>query len=295
MKLISTLLLFCFVTLSCSNVPLDELPYGASVHGIEFHENSKIVEYYSMLQSGSKPENLKGWAMVTQSLNETWQLTTPDDFSIVSSKEDVSLWLAAFASTMNLVAPGMREFKYHLTTVPSGMTYWVKTKHHYTESLMPLEFVVFTARKELDKEVFVEILRTFSHEQYHIYQRLDLDTKPEDNISTEAFSYFVQSCVMNKAFGEVSGIGEEHTSINEYVAENPSRTELQSAMQVNANTNDVVQHSLAGQVIIRLLFQQVMDQPNKKPADFSTELDLLCTKFGANTPTNWEQLLDLYE
>ncbi len=302
MKIVALLTGLLVFTTSCVQIPLKKIPIGAEVHSVVLNERRQHIDYISIDQSGGVPTMIDQHPLSKLDItNGSWDISVSQSLTGITEVDAVAAWLAEYVRVMRVLTPDLRPSSYELIIVPTTLTYRSQRRRAYSSTLMPISFV-FSAREDAaTKAVFLRVLRILAHEQYHIYQKLDIAAAPVDRISKETLAIFVDSCVTNAIFQEVRDPASYDTGLRDFILTNPTRAKLQSVIAKNTraedlipNSEDLIQNYLAAAIVVRYLFDIMMEKPSRVPVDFSAELDKLCHAFGANTPTTWEGLLDLY-
>ncbi len=297
MKIILLITSVLLLVVSCVQMPLKKVHLGANIHTFALHERQQKIDYISIRNNGDRPINIADHPVTSPKLqNSNWSLSISTRLEALTDVEMVEFesWARQYEQAMKVLAENIRPSTYELTIVPMAVTYRSQVRKKFNSSLLPISFVFSVPADSTARATFQRVFSILSHEQYHIHQRLDIEVSPLDIISSEALTSFVSSCVSNTIFTEVSDPGDSVPSIGEYILGKPTRDELRTAMAVNAKTEDVIQNNLAGKLVVRYLFDILMEKSTKDPDKFSAELNDLCRAFGANTPTTWEGLLDLY-
>ncbi len=295
MRIVLILMGVLLLATSCTHFPLKAVPLGASIHSYVIHERQQRIDYISTRQNGGTPIKIDDHPIYTPDMQiNNWELSISTKLEGVTEFEMFELWTRQYENIMRILASNIRPSSYEIIIVPLTLTHRTQLRREYTSSLLPISFVFSVPIDSTSRAAFQSMFSTLSHEQYHIYQKLDMKDLPVDRISSETHAEFVASCVSNMIFSEVIELGKNVPSIGDYILKNPTREELRTAMAINAATKDSLQNNLAGKLVVRYLFDIMMEKHTKDPDEFSAELNNLCREFGANTPTTWEGLLDLY-
>jgi len=296
MKAVFIIIAILVFVVSCSTFPLHKVPVGASVNAVAYDERKNSIKYYSASLQDDPKVNIDELQFYSFNINN-WKFhisTKLGGFSEFEAVEVIDEWTKKYEQAMLVLAPGIRPSSYEITIVSNNLTYSTQSTKKYTSLLLPIVFVISVPEDATTKAVFQRVFKTLSHEQYHIYQRLDIDAAPIDKISNESLTTFASICLSQMVFAEFTEPGKNFVSVEDYIEKNHSRAELKKGLAANALTNDPIQHNLAGQLVVAYLFKNVMDRPSKEPLEFTSELDNLCRQFGVNTPSTWEGLFDLY-
>ncbi len=295
MRIVLILIGMLLLATSCTHFPLKTVPLGASIYSYVINERQQRIDYISTRQNGGVITNIDDHPVFTPDVQiNNWEISISTKLKGVTDFEMLELWTRQYENVMRVLASNIRPSSYEITVVPLTLTYRSQLKRKYTGSLLPISFVFSVPIDSTSRTAFQRVFSTLSHEQYHIHQKLDMKDLPVDRISSETLAEFVASCVSNMIFSEVLELGKNVPSIGDYIRKNPTREELRTAMAINAATKDSLQNNFAGKLVVRYLFDIMMEKPTKDPDEFSTELNKLCHEFGANTPTTWEGLLNLY-
>lgn len=280
---------------ACTTLPLNKLPLGGVVHSVVVHDSKSYIDFYSLRRAGAKETKIKDYSLISSGPVGAWEISVAEVFANRFQQHDMGPLFRKYDLAMDSFAPYRRPARYQITVVPSNLTYRVKTRHDYTDSLITLAFIVSIDDDASFKRTFQKIFQHISHEQYHLYQRMDIQTKPVDRISREALAYFVSQCMLNQIFMEISDPHTKFRSIKNFNLEGTDRAQLREYINPISKSRDNIKQSWAGQIIMLFLFEKMMAKSTKSPAEFSAELDGFCTVIGEDTPASWGELLNRYE